>query len=595
MVEKIDIPGRSYQALILVSDSNQIKLVTRPVPEDQLNPDMDPVFRRIFASRGVTSTEETKYQLGSMLGIDKIKHLHSAAAVLAEHIKQGGKLLIFGDYDADGATSTALCVRALISLGHIKVSYLMPDRFIDGYGLSLSIAHRIVEQKPDCVITVDNGISSLDGISLLREKGIDVIVTDHHLASDKLPDATVIVNQNAWPDEDLGKNLAGVGVAFYLMLALRKTLRECGWFSDARPEPNLANYLDLVALGTLADLVPLDYNNRILINEGLKRIRAGSCCSGIKALIEISSKNISNLISTDISFAIAPKINAAGRLDDMTIGVKCLLSDDHSSALALATELYDINDQRKNIQTQMSEQAVQHMHKLDRQVIETESGIVLYQQDWHEGVVGIVAAKIREKYNRPTIVFAMTKDGFLKGSGRSIPGIHLRDMLDHVNKRLPGLIIKFGGHAMAAGLSIGASGLEQFSQTYKQVISELIDPGCFNLEVECDGSLDEQNFDLQFAEELQNLSPWGQRFPAPSFIGEFDVISRRVLSDKHLKLQVKLPHTHDSSTQLIDAIAFFQSDEILNSMHEKIRIHYELSVNIYRQQKSLQLLIHDIL
>jgi len=578
-----------------VRDASQKKLVIRSVPEAQLNPDMNPVFRRILASRGVTSAGETKYQLSNMLDIDKIKHLDSAAVILAAYISNNGNLLIFGDYDADGATSTALCVRALNSFGHRKVSYLMPDRFIDGYGLSLSIAQRILVEKPDCVITVDNGISSLDGIALLREKDIDVIVTDHHLAADKLPDATVIVNQNAWPGELQGKYLAGVGVAFYLMLALRKTLREGGWFNDARPEPNLANHLDLVALGTLADLVPLDYNNRILVNEGLKRIRAGSCCSGIKALVEISNKSINNLTSTDISFAIAPKINAAGRLDDMTIGVKCLLSDDYSRALALATELYDINNQRKNIQMQMSEQATQQVHELDQQAFETEAGIVLYRQDWHEGVVGIIAAKIREKYNLPTIIFAMSEDGFLKGSGRSIPGIHLRDMLDHVDKRLPGSIIKFGGHAMAAGLSIEASSLEQFSKTYKQVIADLVDPGCFNLEVECDGSLDEQNFDLQFAEELQNLSPWGQRFPAPSFVGEFDVISRRILSDKHLKLQLKLPHTQDVSTQAIDAIAFFQSDEVLNATPEMIRIHYELSVNIYRDRKSLQLLIHDIL
>ncbi len=576
-------------------DASQKKLIIRSVPEAQLNPDMNPVFRRIFASRGVTSVDETKYQLSSMLGIDKIKHLDSAAAILTAHINNSANLLIFGDYDADGATSTALCVRSLISLGHANVSYLMPDRFIDGYGLSLSIAQRILLEKPDCVITVDNGISSLDGIALLREKDIDVIVTDHHLAADKLPDATVIVNQNAWPGEQQGKYLAGVGVAFYLMLALRKSLREGGWFNDARPEPNLASHLDLVALGTLADLVPLDYNNRILVNEGLKRIRAGSCCSGIKALVEISNKSINNLTSTDISFAIAPKINAAGRLDDMTIGVKCLLSDDYSRSLALATELYDINNQRKNIQMQMSEQATQQVHELDQQAFETEAGIVLYRQDWHEGVVGIVAAKIREKYNLPTIVFAMSEDGFLKGSGRSIPGIHLRDMLDHVDKRLPGSIIKFGGHAMAAGLSIEASSLEQFSKTYKQVIADLVDPGCFNLEVECDGSLDKRNFDLQFAEELQNLSPWGQRFPAPSFVGEFDVINRRILSDKHLKLQLKLPHTQDVSTQAIDAIAFFQSDEVLNATPEKIQIHYELSVNIYRDRKSLQLLIHDIL
>jgi len=578
-----------------VTDPNQKMLKIRPVSRESLNPEMDPVFRRIFAARGVKSIAETSYQLSNMMAIDMIKHLDKAVAVLIVHINQGSKLLIFGDYDADGATSTALCVRALSSLGHNNVSYLMPDRFIDGYGLSLSIANRIALEKPDCVITVDNGISSIDGIDLLREKGIDVIVTDHHLPADKLPDATVIINQNAWPDEKQGKYLAGVGVAFYLMLALRKTLRESGWFNGNRPEPNLANCLDLVALGTLADLVPLDYNNRVLINEGLKRIRAGFCCSGIKALIEVSNKSLGAMTSADISFAIAPKINAAGRLDDMTIGVQCLLSDDHVAALALATELNDINNQRKYIQQQMSEEAMQKMKNLNHPVIESESGIVLYQEDWHEGVVGIVAAKIREKYHRPSIVFAMAEEGYLKGSGRSIPGIHLRDMLDSVDKRLPGLIIKFGGHAMAAGLSIEASRLEQFSQIFKQVICDLADPECFNLEVECDGSLEERYFDLQFAEELQNLSPWGQRFPAPSFIGEFEVLSRRVLSHKHLKLRLKLPQVENSNFRVLDAIAFFQSDEILNSNHEKIRIHYELNVNIYRHQKSLQLLIHNIL
>ena len=578
-----------------MTGANPDQLITRSVPQHSLDPDMDPVFTRIFASRGVILARETSYALGNMLAVDKIKHLDIAADLLVVHINQGSNILIFGDYDADGATSTALCVSALSSLGHSNVSYLMPDRFVDGYGLSLSVAHRIANQNPDCVITVDNGIASIEGIAFLRDKGIDVIVTDHHLPANELPNASVIVNQNAWPDQEQGKYLAGVGVAFYLMLALRKTLRESGWFNDDRPEPNLANYLDLVALGTLADLVPLDYNNRILVNEGLKRIRAGSCCSGIRALVEVSDKYLDNLSSTDIGFAIAPKINAAGRLDDMTIGVKCLLSEDLGSALKLAGELHDINNQRKQIQQAMSDAAMQEINQLAHPELESESAIVLYQKDWHEGVVGIVAAKIREKYHRPSIVFAGSEDGYLKGSGRSIPGIHLRDMLDGVDKRLPGLIIRFGGHAMAAGLSIEASSLDQFSQAFKQVISDLADPDCFNLQVECDGSLEEQHFDMQFAEQLQNLSPWGQRFPAPSFVGEFEVLSRRVLSNKHLKLLLKLPQARDSSFQVLDAIAFFQPDEILNSAQQTIQIHYELNINVYRHQKSLQLLIHDIL
>ena len=578
-----------------MANTRQRKFITRPVPEHGLDPDMDPVFQRILASRGVILDSETSYSLSNMLAVDEIRHLDRAADLLVILFKQGGKILVFGDYDADGATSTALCVRALSSMGHREVSYLMPDRFVDGYGLSLSVAQRIAQETPDCVITVDNGIASIDGIALLRDRGVEVIVTDHHLPASELPDATVIVNQNAWPDAEQGKNLAGVGVAFYLMLAVRKSLRESGWFNDDRAEPNLASCLDLVALGTLADLVPLDYNNRILINEGLRRIRAGSCCCGIKALAEVSDKSLSNLTSTDIGFAIAPKINAAGRLDDMTIGVKCLLSEDPDIASKLAGELHGINNQRKQIQQQMSDAAMQELNKLAPPVIDSESAIVLYRQDWHEGVVGIVAAKIRQKYDRPSIVFALSEDGYLKGSGRSIPGIHLRDMLDSVDKRQPGLILRFGGHAMAAGLSIEALRLEQFSAIFKQVVSELADPGCFNLEVECDGLLEEQYFDLQFAERLEKLSPWGQRFPAPSFIGEFEVISRRVLSDKHLKLRLKLPKAHNSSFQVLDAIAFFQPDEVLNSTYQTIRVHYELNINIFRQQKSLQLLIHDIL
>ena len=573
----------------------QKQVVVRSVPSEQLDSDMDPVFRRIFASRGVLSADKACYPISNMMALDRIKHLETAASLVASHVYQNGKLLVFGDYDADGATSTALCIRALSLMEHQNLAYLLPDRFVDGYGLSTSIAQRIVQQNPDCVITVDNGISSIEGIALLRENGIDVIVTDHHLPADSLPDASIIINQNAWPAEKYGNNLAGVGVAFYLMLAVRKNLRESGWFNDSRQEPNLAACLDLVALGTLADLVPLDYNNRILVNEGLQRIRAGACCSGIKALALISNKKLNSLTSTDISFTIAPKINAAGRLDDMTVGVKCLLSEEHNSAMTLATQLDDINNQRQHIQRQMSEEAIQQMEELNHLEIESEAGIVLFREDWHEGVVGIVAAKIREKYHRPSIVFAMAEDGYLKGSGRSIPGIHLRDMIDQVDKRIPGLIIKFGGHAMAAGLSLEASGLEQFSDCFKLVVTDLADPGCFDLQVECDGLLSEQHFDIKFAEELQNLSPWGQHFPVPSFIGKFDVLSRRVLSEKHLKLSLKLPAVPDSNSQVLDAIAFNQSNEILKSAQQRLQIHFELSINTYRDQKSLQLLIRDIL
>jgi single-stranded-DNA-specific exonuclease len=569
------------------------QLIVRTIPDSSLlgKQDFDPVFWRVLVARGVKSETEIQYLLGNMLDIDKIRHLQFAAELLAGHVIDNNRVFIFGDYDADGATSTALCVRALRLLGHENVGYLMPDRFIDGYGLSTSAAKRIASQAPDCLITVDNGIASFDGVDLLRVKDIDVIVTDHHLPASELPNASVIVNQNAWDDEAQGKNLAGVGVAFYLMLALRGALRARGWFNDARPEPNLATCLDLVAIGTLADLVPLDYNNRILVNEGLQRIRAGYCSEGVKALIELSKKIPGSLTSTDIGFSIAPKINAAGRLDDMTVGVQCLLADSRESALLFANKLNDINVLRKKVQQKMTIEAEQQFDALGDQGMQSKYAIVLYQADWHEGIVGIVAARIREKYHRPGIVFAKSEDGYLKGSGRSVPGIHLRDMLDIVDKRYPGLILKFGGHAMAAGLSLEQSGLEQFSEAFTRVISDSVDPDFFAPTIECDGSLDNQHFNLEFARALQNLSPWGQRFPIPSFVGEFYVINQRVLADRHLKLVLSPSQSGDS----IDAIAFSQPESALNTSYNKIKIHYELNLNQFRGIESLQLLIRDIL
>jgi len=505
-------------------------------------------------------------------------------------MRQQQKILIFGDYDADGATSTALCVKSLKLMGHEQVDYLMPDRFVDGYGLSLSIAKRIVAMHPDCVITVDNGIASHDGIKMLRDNQIEVIVTDHHLPANELPYASVIVDQNAWAGVSEGRNLAGVGVAFYLMLAVRRELRQQGWFAAPREEPNLAICLDLVAIGTVADLVPLDYHNRILVNEGLKRIRSGACGQGLKTLIEISAKHLDNFTSTDIAFSVAPRINAAGRLDDMTIGVQCLLAEDPVQALTFAKELDDINQVRKDLQQQMALEAQQKLKDLDQQFLDSQLTIVLFQADWHEGIVGIVASKLKEKYHRPCIVFAKAENGELKGSGRSIAGIHLRDMLDVVDKRNPGAILKFGGHAMAAGLSLQADSLPVFTRSFEQAINEFVDPACFDTGIECDGELEAQHFSLDYAIQLQNLSPWGQRFPMPSFVGEFEVLSQRVLAGKHLKLTLALKSENET---VIDAIAFFQPAAILDQSHEQIRIHFELSVNRFRDIDSVQLLIRD--
>jgi single-stranded-DNA-specific exonuclease len=570
-------------------------LSIREVTGSRLKPDanLTPALWKILAGRGVNSLAEIDYKLGRMLPVEAIKHLPEAAALLVDCLQQTREILIFGDYDADGATSTALCVRALTLLGHKNVSYLMPDRFIDGYGLSVSVAHKIIQARPECVITVDNGIASIDGIALLRAQNIDVIVTDHHLAAETLPNATVIINQNAWPDETEGKNLAGVGVAFYLMLALRKALREASWFNPQRSEPNLACCLDLVAIGSIADLVPLDFHNRLLVNEGLKRIRAGHCSTGIKSLIEISNKQVANINSTDIGFAIAPKINAAGRLEDMTCGVQCLLADDQISADGFANQLNDINHLRKNIQQQMADEAQAQLASLSDSELQASHAIVLFQKGWHEGIVGIVASKVKEKHHRPCIVFAEAEDGILKGSGRSISGIHLRDMLDAVDKRCPGIILKFGGHAMAAGLSLEASSFALFSTMFQQIIGELADPKCFTDSIECDGMLETEHLTLGFAQQLQDFTPWGQRFPSPSFVGEFEVQDSRILAEKHIKFELTTS-AGDSKTSL-EAIAFFQPREILEATFESIHIHYELNINHFRNRESLQLLIRDIL
>ena len=573
----------------------QRSLLVRDVTHSQLKNDdqFSPPVWTILAGRGVSSFAETDYKLSRMLPVDAIRNLPEAAQLLAATIQQKKQILIFGDYDADGATSTALCVRALTLMGHHNVSYLMPDRFINGYGLSVSIAHKIAEAKPDCVITVDNGIASIDGIALLRAQNIDVIVTDHHLPADELPNANVIINQNAWPGETVGKNLAGVGVSFYLMLGIRKALREIDWFNQQRIEPNLASCLDLVAIGTVADLVPLDFHNRLLVNEGLRRMRAGHCSAGIQSLIEISNKQLTHVTSTDIGFSIAPKINAAGRLEDMTSGVQCLLADDQMSADGLANQLNDINQLRKDIQQTMADEAQLQLAKLSEPELHASVGIVLFQKGWHEGIVGIVASKVKEKYHRPCIVFAEAEDGVLKGSGRSISGVHLRDILDVVDKRYPGIILKFGGHAMAAGLSLKADAFDLFSTAFQTVISDLVDPACFTDSIECDGLLDSQYLTIDFAKTIQNLTPWGQRFPSPSFVGEFEVTDSKILAQKHIKFELKQDSA--SSINRLEAIAFFQPAEVLEANHDNIHIHYELNINHFRNRESLQLLIRDIL
>ena len=550
------------------------------------NSALHPVLQRVFSARKIDSMEQTQYALSGLIAPQRITNLEQAAACIIGHLEQHASILIFGDYDADGATSTALCVKALHMLGHENVSFVLPDRFKDGYGLSEAIAQRIAQLQPALVITVDSGIASVKGVAILKQANIDVIVTDHHLPADELPAADVIVNPNAFANS-AGGNLAGVGVAFYLMLALRSRLRESGWF-NRRAEPNFAELLDLVAIGTVADLVALDYNNRILVNEGLKRLRAGACSSGIRKLVELAGRSLAHLSAQDIGFSLAPRINAAGRLDDMSIGVQTLLAEEESSAARLASELEDMNLYRRELQAQMSQQAIAMLPQFE--LAQQQYSHVLYQPDWHEGIVGIIASRIKDISNRPAISFAGAENGILKGSGRSVSGIHLRDMLDLVDKAEPGLILRFGGHAMAAGLSIEQRQLERFKAKFEQVLQQQVDPACFENIVLSDGQIEAQEMTLELAKLLRNAGPWGQKFPAPSFDGEFKVLDQRVLAKRYLKFVLSSKNQH----QPVDAIFFNPTEEQLTTNFQTLQIHYELALNHYRGQDGLQLLILNI-
>ncbi len=552
--------------------------------------DLHPLLKRIFSAREISSFQETQYALADVTTPDGITNLSEAAALLTHHIQQQSSILIVGDYDADGATSTALCVRALKLLGHMNVSFLLPDRVLDGYGVSSHIAQRVIEMRPALVITVDTGIASFNGLKMLRQAGIEVIVTDHHLPADGLPEASVIVNPNAYVDST-GKHLAGVGVAFYLMLATRSTLRQIGYF-ESHSEPNLAECLDLVAIGTVADLVALDYNNRILVNEGLKRIRAGACSKAVTLLIQLAGRSQQDFTSQDIAFTLAPRINAAGRLDDMTIGVKALLEMDKAKASALAQELDSINSYRRELQGEMTQQAMQMLPQISHQLMaQSRFSYVLYQENWHEGIVGIIASKIKDMTFRPSISFASSEAGTLKGSCRSVPGVHIRDMLDLVDKRSPGIIRRFGGHAMAAGLTIEKEALAEFRESFEQVLKQQIDPACFNNVVYNDGEVAASDINLDTAIMLREKGPWGQRFPTPSFIGSFRVLDQRVLSERHLKFVLRL----ENQQQDVDAIMFYASEQELRTNFQNIQIHYEMSVNNFRGQESVQLMIRHII
>ncbi len=548
---------------------------------DRLPPEIPPVLRRVLLGRGIDTGEALEHKLAGLIAIGRLASLTGAVDVLDRHIESRSRILVVGDFDADGATSTALVLRFLRQIG-VDAGYLVPNRFEFGYGLTPGIVDLASERKPDLLVTVDNGISSLDGVARARELGIDVLITDHHLPGQEIPDAAAIVNPNL-PDEPFpSKVLAGVGVAFYLMAALAKR-REIG-------SGGVAALLDLVALGTVADVVPLDRNNRILVEEGLKRIRAGRCVPGIIALMEQAERDWRRIVATDLGFSVAPRLNAAGRLDDMSLGIECLLTDDSGAAAAMAARLSELNAQRKDIEGQMQVEALRAVENLQLSA-DLPSCLCLYDENWHQGVVGLVASRIKEKTHRPVIAFAPGDDGMLKGSARSVTGLHIRDALDNVASRHRGLLEKFGGHAMAAGLSLEASNLSEFSAAIAREVDAWTPYMDLQGTLTTDGELDAEEQTLETAMLLRDFLPWGQRFPAPLFDGEFAVEETRVLGGRHLKLRVR---PDSGARRVLDAIAFNQADRVEDIGDRAVRLVYRLEVNDYRGRRTPQLVVEYI-
>ncbi|XZG69130.1 single-stranded-DNA-specific exonuclease RecJ [Chitinibacteraceae bacterium HSL-7] len=534
---------------------------------------------RLYAARGVSDAAELDYALARLLPFDGLKGVHDAAKRLADAVARQERIVVVADYDADGATACATAIRGLALFG-ATIDFVVPNRFEYGYGLTPEIVELAAAKQPQLIVTVDNGIASVAGVEAARARGIDVLVTDHHLPGDTLPDC-IIVNPNQPGCTFASKNLAGVGVMFYVLLALRAELRARGAFEE-RGEPNLAQLLDLVALGTVADVVRLDANNRILVEQGLKRIRAGRASAGVLALFAAAGRNAAQAGCFDLGFTLGPRLNAAGRLDDMSLGIACLLSGSVESALPIARELDQMNRSRREIEAGMREEAERLLAGID---VGGHAALVLYQEDWHQGVVGIVASRLKERFHRPALVFARASDTEIKGSGRSIPGVHLRDALDLVSKRHPGLIQKFGGHAMAAGLSLAPESFAKFAAAFEAVCQELLDADALTQTVETDGALASNDYQLPVAETLA-AQVWGQGFAPPRFCDEFAVVDQRVVGQHHLKLRLRTRYG-----QTLEAMRF-QHAELLP---ERIRAVFALNVNEFRGERLLQLTLDQVL
>ncbi len=549
---------------------------------------LHPLLQRIYAARGVPSTNELDLSLQALLPAQSLLGLDAAVSILADAVMQRQKIMIVGDFDADGATSTALSVRALRSFGAEHVEFLVPNRFAFGYGLTKELVAVAKISQPAVIMTVDNGIANHAGVDAARAEGIRVVITDHHLAAGTLPAADAIVNPNQPHDPFPSKNLAGVGVAFYVMLALRRHLERVGWFEKKRiPQPNMSQFLDLVALGTVADLVALDYNNRILVHQGLRRIRAGQCSPGIVALLELADRDFTRIRAADLGFAVGARLNAAGRLDDMSLGIECLLSDDAVAARAIAKRLDALNLERRHIEQDMQAQAFDVLRQLTTRLQgDLPRGLCLFDETWHQGVIGILASRIKERFHRPVIVFAPGQAGEVKGSARSIAGLHIRDVLALIDATHPHLIQKFGGHAMAAGLTMQQIHLNEFISVFDQVVATQVSDAQLQHVVFSDGELQSQDVTLEVAIMLREAGPFGQAFAEPLFDGVFSIVEQRLVGDKHLKL--RLMH----QGQLLDAIAFFiDTNEWPNHRCASIRAAYRLDVNEYKGRSSVQLII----
>lgn len=554
---------------------------------------MPELLRRVLLNRNIRSPNEIDYRVKRLFAPVGFLGLERAVELLLESLKNQERVCILGDFDADGATSTVVAVRCLRAFGFNHVDFLVPNRFEFGYGLTPEIVAVIAQRQPALLITVDNGIASLDGVAAAKVAGMRVIITDHHLPADRLPEADAIVNPNQLGCEFPSKNLAGVGVIFYVMNALRARLRADNWFlSQGIVEPRMTDFLDLVALGTVADVVPLDQNNRILVEQGLQRIRAGRCVPGIRALFEVGGRSLHRVTSSDLGFVAGPRLNAAGRLDDMSVGIRCLLTDNFIEAKQIAGQLDDLNRERRVIERSMQVEAEKFLNEF----LETEQvwplGICLYKDDWHQGVIGIVASRIKDRLHRPTIIFADNGDGTLKGSGRSIVGVHLRDVLDRVATANPGLLTKFGGHAMAAGLSLDEDKLDAFEKAFVEVISDVLKGKPPEAELWSDGGLEPEAYTLDNARLLEELGPWGQAFPEPCFDGEFRILNQRIVGEKHLKLQLT---PAEYSGIALDAIAFNVDTDVWPNDHiQSVNVVYKLNVNEFRGEQRLQLLVDYI-